>query len=113
MNAKKWSLIVVPLLAVVGYWIATAQPRHDFFEFKNTSRIAIWVEDAQGFDGLPPCGFLAPGASASLAFVDARLPKKTAIQWRKEEERSTGPFRTYEIDLTSLKRSHASDTLVF
>ncbi len=51
-------------------------------EISNDSARQVWVESILGFKGDCRCGYLMPGAEASIsATVPQQLPKSIIIQW--------------------------------
>lgn len=115
MTATKKLLLcsVATVSVAAGVAFYRMPVRHDFFEFRNSSQVKIWVQETQGFDNAISCGILPPGNTATLAYMDAAVPKKAVVLWSKGDEPTTGPNRSSEIDLTSLKRNSADDNLVF
>lgn len=106
-------LFTIPIVMVGAYWLL-APYRHDYLEFRNSSKIAIWVENAQGFDVPIRCGALSPGTSGGLSGANALVPDKTTIKWRRSDDPDVEKsYRTFEIDLSQVKRGNARDDLVF
>jgi hypothetical protein len=61
-------------------------------EFRNTSKVEIWVDSISGVPGIPPCGILGPdGSGKTVVSVELHLPAHATIAWSEGPLSYTNP----------------------